>query len=631
MENFVRDYGTGNAIPDPPSFVNYNNSEALPSGSSRPTSRPAQFPRASQRSLPPRQPPPPQEEEPFINTAGIGAVGRKGKSDSLGDIAPPARSQTQSRASNRGQSQVNGNGAPNGQGPAQPLTRRGTAASQYPPQGSFQPPNDPNAEPIDPTSKTMLKVGNNAYEVDPSKDPQYQQGVNRPAATPMQNGSVGDPSDPLLQKMTELRTAATSEGNVRRISTFRHNPSDSRGSNNVTHKPTTRGGPSLSPPSSSSHITNAGSVASPASRDYRNSAEVVVGSYPGSASRPSSPSPPTASFMSPPKTTASSDQVVDSVLADFHQSLPGERKSTSRSGSRRNSFVGAPAAPTQAAAQSTGQNLARPVSREGHVGIGAHGSQSRSNSPAPQPQPGPGANSRNSFISSPGSASGHGSNMGGSISQRTTSPNSVGIALDPSGKVAMDSMADRYRQQQQPQQPPQQQPQYSQPPSVSRNQNRLSGYQVPSNGVVPPANQPYTAAPPPPSVYPNPQQQPNYNQPAQARTNYPTQTPYTQPPPSHYPPPPPSQPVYQPQPQPGGGYSGPGMNGDLSRGPSIAGSYNSNSHLNAGPHPYTTGGRTPSPQPQLQQPQQQPQSGLPPAGFTEDGRAVLFYGKFILH
>src|SRR5882762_7026687 len=88
MENFVRDYGTGDAIPDPPAFVNYSSAEAVPSGSSRVTSRPAQFFRSTQRIAPLRQPPPPPEE-PFVNTAGIGAIGKKGTADSTGDPLPP--------------------------------------------------------------------------------------------------------------------------------------------------------------------------------------------------------------------------------------------------------------------------------------------------------------------------------------------------------------------------------------------------------------------------------------------------------------------------------------------------------------------------------------------------------------
>ena len=599
MENFVRDYGTGNAIPDPPSFVNYNNAEAVPSGSARITSRPAQFPRSSQRQLPLKQPPPPVEDEPFVNTAGVGAGSRRGTADTFGDVQPLSRSQTQSRASTRGQAQTNGIGsaAPNGAGSTQQLNRHPTAKSH----GDF------HSDPIDPTAETMLKVGNQAYKVDPSKDPQQQPTNGRPTATPAQNGNVGDPNDPLAQRMAELNKAVSSEGsNGRRNSTYRptHSPSDSRsGKGSITRKNTTGAG--LSPPSSTSNPAAS-------SRDYRNSAEVVVGAYPGSTSRPSSPNPPTASFMAPPK-QSESDQPVNAALADYQLSLPGERK-PSRSDSRRNSFTGPPA-PTHSQNQSQGHNLARPVSREGHVGIGAHGGRSRSTSPAPQQQ-GPSTNRRNSFISGAGSVTSPGSSVAG---HATSPPNSVGISLDPSGKVAHDSMADSFRQRQ-PQQ--QQQPSYSQPPSVTRNPTqRLSGFGANNNGMAPPPqSQPaYAAPPPPPSGYTQPpQQQPSYSQPAPVRqAQYNQQPSYTQPPPTHYPPPAPQQPVYQPQPQ-GGGYSGPGMNGDLS---SIQGPYSSGSHLAAAAHPYAVGGRTPSPQPPP------PPQSLPPAGFTEDGRAVLFYGE----
>ncbi|OBZ69920.1 Cell division control protein 15 [Grifola frondosa] len=43
MENFVRDYGTGNAIPDPPAFVNYANPDAVPPSSQRASTRPLVF------------------------------------------------------------------------------------------------------------------------------------------------------------------------------------------------------------------------------------------------------------------------------------------------------------------------------------------------------------------------------------------------------------------------------------------------------------------------------------------------------------------------------------------------------------------------------------------------------------
>lgn len=325
IEYFVHNYGTGDAMPDPPAFINYNTVEAVPSGSSRPTSRPAEFTRSTQRSVLPRQPPPPPEE-PFVNTAGVGAIGKKGTADSVGDMMPPSRSQTQSRASNRGgQTQTSGTSPANGQ---TSLSRRPTAASQHQPpaQGSFRPQNDPNAEPIDPTAETMLKVGNSVYKVDPTNDPQQQQqGAGRAAIPPVQNGGIGAPEDPLLKTMVELN-AASSEGNSRRNSTARHNPSDSRGQNIVARKNTTHGGTSLSPPSSSQGLANANT--SGGSRDYRHSAEFVVGPYPGSTNSESNP--PTAALMQPPQQSSMSPPSASqpgSVVSDYPRSFPGDRKS----------------------------------------------------------------------------------------------------------------------------------------------------------------------------------------------------------------------------------------------------------------------------------------------------------------
>ena len=80
MENFVRDYGTGNAIPDPPAFVNYANPDAVPPSSQRPTTRPASFHRSSQRARPPPSAPspPPQDDGPPVDNTGIGSGARRG-------------------------------------------------------------------------------------------------------------------------------------------------------------------------------------------------------------------------------------------------------------------------------------------------------------------------------------------------------------------------------------------------------------------------------------------------------------------------------------------------------------------------------------------------------------------------
>ena len=41
MENFVRDYGTGSLIPDPPVFVDYSNPNTIPSSGQQITTHPA--------------------------------------------------------------------------------------------------------------------------------------------------------------------------------------------------------------------------------------------------------------------------------------------------------------------------------------------------------------------------------------------------------------------------------------------------------------------------------------------------------------------------------------------------------------------------------------------------------------
>ena len=72
QESFVRDYGTGNAMPDPPQFVNLSSVPLLLA--SKVTSRPAQFTRITQRTnrhatAPPTQP----EDGPLVNMVGVGS------------------------------------------------------------------------------------------------------------------------------------------------------------------------------------------------------------------------------------------------------------------------------------------------------------------------------------------------------------------------------------------------------------------------------------------------------------------------------------------------------------------------------------------------------------------------------
>jgi hypothetical protein len=628
MENFVRDYGTGSAIPDPPVFVNYTTPDALPSSSSRPTSRPAQFTRASQRPISTRQPTlSPLDDEPLVNTAGIGAGGGHRRTDSQPDPANLQRSGTQRSA--RG-GQVNGTPI-NGQTQAQSSTSAQQGAQrqsaignqQQPPPPSFRPPQDPHAEPIDPTADTYIKVGSNAYKVDLSRDPQQSgSGSGSGRSASVQNATLGGGGgiDPLAKQMEDLKNAAG-----RRNSTWsKSNPQTPIGKG-MADSVATSSSSALSPPAgSSSNAASSSSAAGSSQRDYRNSAEIVVGGYPGS--RPASPNPPpTATFMLPPSAKATppsnSDLPVEDVVADYQQSFPGERRqSVSRSNShRRNSFNHGPgpsagAPPGHTYSQSQPQILERATSRAGHPGIGAHGS-SRSNSPV--------GNYRGPPPSGSTPGPGSGVPFGRNTSIRATSPNPVGVALDPNGRVIMDSMAERYRQQQQ-----QQQQQYNQPlpvhnqavPQPQRQQSYLTNphpYGVsPTTSPVGPSQPPVHAGyvPPPP-----PLQQPPYNPPPQIHPNIQQQYPQSQ--------------VYQPQPQAGGGYDS-GLNrntshygnGGRSNQPQMQPPQPSNYYR--GPSPAV--GRSPSPQPPLP-PQPPNQQGPPPTGqTTEDGRGILFYGMSFL-
>ncbi|TFK50867.1 hypothetical protein OE88DRAFT_1680736 [Heliocybe sulcata] len=597
MENFVRDYGTGPSIPEPPQFINYTDPDAVMNSSSRPTSHTARFTRASQRRAqqpPPPQAPPPEEEEPPVNTAGRGAGGGPGPSPMDGANGV-TRSQTQSRS-----------------GTAQSNVRRADTMS-------FRPPNEPHAELIDPMSKTMIKIGENAYEVDPSQDPQGQ-GSRRGHA--QQNGApkpgVGDDTDPLARAMTELRTQA---GTVRRAPTRKDTSSSRPGTSRgppSSHGPGSPSNTNLAAPQSSSNVNGN------QSNKWRNSAEVVVGSYPlpASQSRSASPNPPTAAFMSPsrpPSTIGDSNLPVEDVLKDYQQSFPGERKSLSRQNSRRSSVSGL-------SQNDQGQRIGRPVSREGHAGIGAHGRSpspglpiSRSASPslmnvAPQVN-----DSRNSLTSPARQVVRAGSSASSTRGpQRAVSPNPVGIALDPNGRVAMDSMADRYAAEQQRRQ--QQQPAYNQNPPPPANQVRRTSTYVsptgPPNGQQQQQHSSYAAPPPPPAAAP-----PAGYQPAQPTYGHPPQQQYYQPPPPH---------VHQPQPHMGYGNTP----ADLQRGASLSYGGGAPSHLQQpgyngyGYNPATVA-RTPSPQPPPAQMVPSSQAPPPTNQYTEEGKPVLFYGMLV--
>ncbi|KAF7294095.1 hypothetical protein MKEN_01456100 [Mycena kentingensis (nom. inval.)] len=608
QENFVRSYGTGNQIPDPPPFVDYTNPHAIPSASARTTYRVANFPRSSQRPAPMRRSPQPAEPEPepetfSENSAGVGTV-RRGDDPNANGVS---RQNTQYRASIVPQ-QPQPQQAIGSFSPAPPtlpdlsrqttsaadlsrrptsttgadLSRRPTSTSAKP--SSYRvPPPDEGQPPIDPTADTYMKVGDHNYKVDLSKDPRQGSSSSQMQAQagPSKLGQKPGAFDPLAKQMEDLQNASAT---VRRKSTRRGRIDTSP--NGVANGGGNGAGPSnMHRPSSSMSLVAPGAIVPAGSqhqqyqqqqqrspspspnRDYRQSADLVVGSHP-SASRPSSPAaqPITAAFMRPQSGPPPGADMVAEVLGDYGQSLPGERKSISRQGSRRGSYAGP--SPTHAynASQSSqmsnfsaGHALTRPPS-QGFAGVGAH---SRSTSPAPMsrgpspapgqmalarapspgpahmargPSPGPMQQQQQQHMAmsrgpSPGpmpmqhNARQHSQSQGfiapppppSQLITRSPSPNNVGIALDSSGRVMHDEMAQRY-QAQQAQSPPQQQHRQSMvmqqqvaPYNPNGPQRRTSYMGGPGPGLgsasVPPP--PLQAGPPAPYQQ---QQHPGYQQ-----------------------------------------------------------------------------------------------------------------------
>lgn len=625
MANFVRTYGTGNAIPDPPHFINYADPNAAVQ--QRPTSRPAQFQRVTERALPMFSSPPPEEPQPdgeLENTAGVGA------GQNLG------RTRSASRTSTRGEQRS---------AAAIPSTNGRNGASRTP---------EPLAAPAE---KTMLKVGNRAYEVDVNDDPQTRSTSQVGGASNGAPPTVGDEdADPLARQMLELQRSSTRKGPQ-----GSQQPPRGQATSPAQAQPTQR--PTHNPQDSSSNLSPppGGRGGGPPNKvDYRRSAEIVVGTLPPSitGSRPASPNPPAPVLSRPPSIAARDDSVQD-VLNNYHQSLPGEHKTVSRSRASSYSNQNVPPmngqttagrADTMAGVGAQGRSPSpqpfRPPSRAASPnpqrGISPNASSAASparNSPqwqqgAPQSQPPATSQSRrDSYRGPPISAvsaatpislvngfnrPGHGSiSVPAQQIQRAPSPNHVGIALDPSGRVAHDEMAERYN-------------------------NVQNMYQPPPSAAPPPPPQQAPYAPP---AQQGPQRSPSYpppNQPGYGQPPPPAATPYGRPPQSfgqQAPPPqqPPAPTPQQQQPYGAQQYGYPAQQ-DYSQANGVQrnGSYSTpqgyyqQQQQQQQQYSQPAVNRAPSPQPQPEpQPQQLSQMPSPTGAYTDDGRPILFYGTFI--
>ncbi|KAF8845902.1 hypothetical protein BDN67DRAFT_939263 [Paxillus ammoniavirescens] len=576
MENFVREYGTGNAILEPPVFVNYANTDASPVSSTRAVTRPANFVRSSQRPAVSRGASLPQDDDPYDDTnhAGVGAGGGGPSRSTPPESVALSRSATQRSMSGRSQANgINGHVSP----PHDPQRRNSTASGLVKPTREIRGAGDP----LDPTvSSTQLVIGNQAWNVDPNDDP--QQKTNQLRASP----PAGD-QDPLAQHMAELNNAVAASGAGRR-NTIRRNPQPS----SIDSRKGT--GDSLATPSSGTSAISA--------NHFRNSAEVVVGSYPLAPSRSTSPNPvaPRAALAGPPQTSVpppASNVSVEKVLNDYSRPFPGEPRS------RANSYVGPP--PPSIANQNQDQVGPRPTSRGGYPGVGTQSLINRAPSPARGPSPtamqpyrGPPAPSTTSL------------NRSASITQRPVTPNNpVGIALGPDGRVVHDMMIQPVQRQPsshygQPNGPPQptQPPHpysYNEPSRALTHQQQ----QPPRNDYGAVAPNPYGTSQPPYGNYVHPPQHPAYENQLNG--------------------------AYQQPPPPPANYNNYGA---MTRNPSTHNVMAVN-HAQAQPQRYygtpnNAVYRAPSPAVARSPSPGGPRGHPPPTGaYTDDGRPILFYVK----
>ncbi|KAI6043491.1 hypothetical protein EDC04DRAFT_710864 [Pisolithus marmoratus] len=530
MDNFVRDYGTGSAIPEPPTFIDYANTDAPPVNHNRIMTRPAAFARVTQRVL--KSMPAQEEETPFdtgANHAGIGAGGgpptrgapteadlsrsathrsQKSQANGINGHMSPSREQSSSAIQQQAQAQQAQRRSSNAsallRSPSQGRTHGHAQSQSHSRSQMSSAAQVHHPDPVDPTvSSTQLVIGNNAWEVDPSNDPQQQRsGPSTAQATARKSPPVGTGAgdDPLVKQMAELSTAAAAAKGPERRNTVRKDTPSSGTSPPLGGKPSE----ALSTPALGSTRGNSGDVA--------------AGSYPLAHSRPSSPNPvpPTPVLAVPPSrggTSSTSTSLsgvsgphtsmsgagagmppssapgsvsVEQVVANYQRPFPGEPRS------RANSYVGV-APPPIAAGQpppGTGRILSqspqqmqqdpgpRPTSRAGYPGIGTTSLVANAPSPARGMSPVGGI--------APGAVHPYGKGTGGPVvvggapqggsqqlarttsvsyvqgsqplhhqqlqlqhhpqhqpqQQRPVTPsNPVGIALGPDGRVVHDQMA----------------------------------------------------------------------------------------------------------------------------------------------------------------------------------------------
>lgn len=408
VEAFVKNFGTGPQIPDPPLFIDYSKGEAY--HRTNETARTAHFQRMTNRSALTGQPAVETPNE--YETSSEQPAERRDERQTLEDLHPqkPAtggsltNGSLASNMSSQPRSPFGGVAMPGMTGSFDNARTASPAPINAPP-----PPNEKPARPPSVFGRPTSAFGQHA-------PPPTGPSAIRPSP------SMTEEDDPIARSLAELRRDPPPAGSIRRghsqrrpdsvVSThpasrqsYQQPPKSPGIASSMSHaqnrqsyqghpvgRPSMDAGTGLIPPmaghtaadlarSRAEHDQRATRAFSPApGQDYHSAAANVVGAHP--ASRPATPSAqsttapraPSPAFMQPPRMAPS--PVVDDVLGQYHQAFPGER-SRSRAGSfvsthSRQQSQNVP--PAQAARSPS------PAPREGFVGIGA------GRSPSPQPQ-----------------------------------------------------------------------------------------------------------------------------------------------------------------------------------------------------------------------------------------------------
>lgn len=485
MIHFVRGWGTGDQIPDPPRFIDYSRGEYQ----AEPTSHAARFKRLTSK---PPMPMTPRQMD--------------GTESEPEDVAPSVATPVVTAAV----ISSNGPGADNATDGIERLTLTDNGPQPRPESGVTPGmPFDPKAAGVAPSAPSP-----SPYEIPPAAPP--KEAPRAPGPPSPSSRDVADDTDPMAKALADLRNNPPGPNSIRRGASTRRNDSLLGGGSQVSSVVGGGIARAASPSGSAvgSIVSNSGrspsqqhvrsnssldrslippaqghtaaalaksmaeferrgqGVGSRNSINYADYADSVVGVHP--ASRPTSPahSPraPSPALMQAPSQPAT--HIADDVVQQYHQAFPGERARSRPASIYSN----------RSRANSIAEREPQTEPREGFVGIGT-GNAARSPSPAPQlgrTSPAP-----------PRSGS-------GGLGQ----PN-IGIQLDERGGVAHDSMAEAYRQQHLEQQRQQEQQRQREAPSQQPPQPAYGGFQQQPQQAQPPQQ---SYQPPPPQQ--QPQQQP---------------------------------------------------------------------------------------------------------------------------